>query len=45
MTPAAAGDGTSYREAVREAIGDALERDPLAFLMGQDVGAYGGSYA
>ena len=45
MTPAGTGDGTSYREAVREAIGDALERDPLAFLMGQDVGAYGGSYA
>ena len=36
---------TSYREAVRAAIREALERDPRVFLMGEDVGAYGGCYA
>jgi len=35
----------SYREAVRAAIREALERDPRVFLMGEDVGKYGGSYA
>jgi pyruvate dehydrogenase E1 component beta subunit len=36
---------TTYREAVREAIRDALQRDPRVFLMGEDVGRYGGAYA
>lgn len=35
----------SYREAVREAIRDAMNRDERVFLMGEDVGAYGGCYA
>ena len=35
----------TYREAIREAIRDALERDPRVFLMGEDVGAYGGCFA
>ena len=35
----------SYREAVREAIRDALIRDQRVFLMGEDVGRYGGCYA
>ena len=35
----------SYREAVREAIRDALKRDERVFLMGEDVGRYGGCYA
>jgi pyruvate dehydrogenase E1 component beta subunit len=35
----------SYREAVREAIRDALQRDARVFLMGEDVGRYGGAYA
>ncbi|HUI19703.1 MAG TPA: alpha-ketoacid dehydrogenase subunit beta [Methylocella sp.] len=35
----------SYREAVREAIRDALMRDQRVFLMGEDVGRYGGCYA
>jgi pyruvate/2-oxoglutarate/acetoin dehydrogenase E1 component len=35
----------TYREAVREAIRDALIRDPRVFLMGEDVGRYGGCYA
>ena len=36
---------TTYREAVRTALHEALVRDPRVFLMGEDVGRYGGSYA
>ena len=36
---------TTYREAVRAALRDALVKDPRVFLMGEDVGAYGGTYA
>ena len=35
----------SYREAVREAIREAIKRDERVFLMGEDVGRYGGCYA
>ena len=35
----------SYRNAVREALREALRGDPRVFLMGEDVGAYGGTYA
>jgi pyruvate/2-oxoglutarate/acetoin dehydrogenase E1 component len=35
----------TYREAVREAIREALLSDPRVFLMGEDVGAYGGCFA
>ena len=35
----------SYREAMREAIRDAMRRDNKVFLMGEDVGHYGGCYA
>ncbi|MCA0927942.1 pyruvate dehydrogenase (acetyl-transferring) E1 component subunit alpha [Ruegeria profundi] len=36
---------TTYRDAVRDALRDALIRDDRVFLMGEDVGAYGGCYA
>ncbi len=36
---------TTYREAMREAIRDAMRRDERVFLMGEDVGAYGGCFA
>jgi len=36
---------TTYRDAVREAIREALLVDPRVFLMGEDVGRYGGCYA
>ncbi|HTT36738.1 MAG TPA: alpha-ketoacid dehydrogenase subunit beta [Burkholderiales bacterium] len=36
---------TTYREALRSALREALQRDPRVFLMGEDVGRYGGSYA
>jgi len=35
----------TYREALREAHRDALARDPRVFVMGEDVGRYGGAYA
>jgi len=35
----------TYREAMRQAIRDALIRDPRVFLMGEDVGRYGGCFA
>ena len=35
----------SYREALRLALRDALSRDERVFLMGEDVGRYGGTYA
>lgn len=34
-----------YREAVRAGLREALKNDPRVFLMGEDVGRYGGSYA
>jgi pyruvate dehydrogenase E1 component beta subunit len=35
----------TYREACRQAIRDALRADPRCFVMGEDVGKYGGCYA
>jgi len=35
----------TYREAVRAGLHEALEKDPRVFLMGEDVGKYGGTYA
>ncbi len=35
----------TYREAVREAIREALRRDERVFLLGEDVGRYGGCFA
>jgi pyruvate dehydrogenase E1 component beta subunit len=35
----------SYRDALREALREALLADPRVLLMGEDVGAYGGTYA
>ena len=36
---------TTYREAIRAAIRDAMNQDPRVFLMGEDVGHYGGCFA
>jgi pyruvate/2-oxoglutarate/acetoin dehydrogenase E1 component len=35
----------TYRDAVRQAIQEAMRNDPRVFLMGEDVGRYGGCYA
>ena len=34
----------TYRQAMREAIKEALQRDDRVFLMGEDVGYYGGAF-
>ncbi|NLJ46338.1 MAG: alpha-ketoacid dehydrogenase subunit beta [Treponema sp.] len=34
----------SYAEAIREALREELLRDPRVFLMGEDVGIYGGTF-
>jgi pyruvate dehydrogenase E1 component beta subunit len=44
MMSGAAGQ-TTYREAIRAALRDALQRDARVFLMGEDVGRYGGCFA
>jgi pyruvate/2-oxoglutarate/acetoin dehydrogenase E1 component len=41
------GPGTrrmSFREAVQEAAAEEMRRDPNVFIMGEDVGLYGGAY-
>jgi pyruvate dehydrogenase E1 component beta subunit len=35
----------TYREAIRQALRYQLQNDERVFLMGEDIGAYGGSYA
>jgi pyruvate/2-oxoglutarate/acetoin dehydrogenase E1 component len=35
----------TYRDAIKAALRDALTRDSRVFLMGEDVGKYGGTYA
>jgi 2-oxoisovalerate dehydrogenase E1 component len=36
---------TTYRECCRQAIIEALVKDKRVFMMGEDIGAYGGCYA
>lgn len=45
MNAAAKTIKTTYREAIRAAIREALLKDARVFLMGEDVGRYGGCYA
>jgi pyruvate/2-oxoglutarate/acetoin dehydrogenase E1 component len=35
----------TYRDALREALTEEMEADPRVFLIGEDVGRYGGAYA
>ena len=42
---AVATDRMTYREALRESIREALNHDERVFLMGEDVGHYGGCFA
>jgi pyruvate dehydrogenase E1 component beta subunit len=44
-TPASAAFRLTYREACKQAIRAAIMADPRVFLMGEDVGRYGGCYA
>jgi len=34
----------SYIEAIREALAEEMRRDPKVFVLGEDVGAYGGAF-
>ena len=43
-TSSPARGAVTYREAVREAMQDAMRRDARVFLMGEDVGRYGGGF-
>ncbi len=43
-TVAASGGTTTYREAVRESIREAMLLDERVFLMGEDIGVYGGGH-
>ena len=35
----------TYREAIKQALREALQKDERVFLMGEDVGRYGGAFA
>ncbi len=35
----------TYREAIREALREEMLRDPTVFLIGEEIGVYGGAYA
>lgn len=41
---AQSGGETTYLEAIRQAMWEEMERDPSVFLIGEDVGAYGGAF-
>jgi pyruvate dehydrogenase E1 component beta subunit len=45
MTPEEQTVKMTYREAIRAALREALQRDERVFLMGEDVGRYGGCFA
>jgi pyruvate dehydrogenase E1 component beta subunit len=45
MNAAATSPKMTYREALRAALREALQRDERVFLMGEDVGRYGGCFA
>ncbi len=34
----------TYLEAIREALAEEMRRDPKVFVLGEDVGAYGGAF-
>src|SRR5947209_12064146 len=38
------GKELSYLEAIREALAEEMRRDPKVFVLGEDVGAYGGAF-
>lgn len=38
------GEAVTFLEAVREALWEEMERDPDVFVLGEDIGAYGGAF-
>jgi pyruvate dehydrogenase E1 component beta subunit len=45
MTARGSTDQITYREAMREALAEAMREDERVFLMGEDIGRYGGTFA
>ena len=35
---------TTYLEAIRQGLWEEMERDPNVFLLGEDIGVYGGAF-
>jgi 2-oxoisovalerate dehydrogenase E1 component beta subunit len=44
LDPASAGTEVLYVEAIRQALFEEMERDERVFVLGEDVGAYGGAF-
>lgn len=44
IAPATGGRKLTYAEALREAMAQAMENDARVFLMGEDIGVYGGAF-
>lgn len=44
MSPSAGNGATTYLEAIRQGIWEEMEGDERVFLIGEDVGAYGGAF-
>ena len=38
------GGAVTYLEAIRQALREEMQRDPRVFLIGEDIGAYGGAF-
>ena len=38
------GKPVTFLEAIREALWEEMERDPSVFLIGEDIGVYGGAF-
>src|SRR5207249_9055003 len=44
MTTTAVGREVTYLEAISEALDEEMSRDERVFLMGEDIGPYGGAF-
>jgi 2-oxoisovalerate dehydrogenase E1 component beta subunit len=44
MSSATSPEGTTYLEAIREGILEEMRRDERVFLLGEDIGVYGGAF-
>src|SRR2546421_12696373 len=44
MTPATAGREVTYLEAISQALDEEMACDERVFLMGEDIGPYGGAF-
>jgi len=44
LTHTRRGEPVTFLEAIAEALFEEMERDDRVFLMGEDIGAYGGAF-